>query len=329
MNVTVMLGSLGGAPRRPGTTHSPPRSAPRSISLPRDGHRRCCRSKPLLRARGAGVVGLGIRRRRRARGRDDALPRLRSQQISRCPPSRPDRSMMLLGGEPFAEQIVMWWNFVGRRRARRSPPPASEWMAGERFGTVADAGDPLAAPPLPPGTLKPGGATLTGHLLWRRWTFWPEFVPPVVRIKVISRRAGRAIAGQRVSRAPGVWRVLQLVGQDLGDIGHRPHVQGFEHLGRHVVQVGLIALRHEDGLEPGPLRSEQLLLHPTDRQHPAVQRDLAGHSRASARTGTTGGQRRQRGHHRDAGRRPVLGHRPGRHVQVDHPAPATLAPSRP
>ncbi len=31
-------------------------------------------------------------------------------------------------------------------------------MSGERFGAVQDAGEPLAAPPLPPGTLKPGGA---------------------------------------------------------------------------------------------------------------------------------------------------------------------------
>ena len=22
--------------------------------------------------------------------------------------------MLLLGGEPFAEEIVMWWNFIGR-----------------------------------------------------------------------------------------------------------------------------------------------------------------------------------------------------------------------
>jgi redox-sensitive bicupin YhaK (pirin superfamily) len=25
-----------------------------------------------------------------------------------------DSGLMLLGGEPFAEKIVMWWNFVGR-----------------------------------------------------------------------------------------------------------------------------------------------------------------------------------------------------------------------
>jgi hypothetical protein len=29
----------------------------------------------------------------------------------------------------------------------------------ERFGTVREAGERLSAPPLPPGTLKPGGAT--------------------------------------------------------------------------------------------------------------------------------------------------------------------------
>lgn len=65
--------------------------------------------------------------------------------------------VLLLGGEPFAEEIVMWWNFVARSgdevaEARR------QWEAGEWFGEVADAGERLAAPPLPPGQLKPGGA---------------------------------------------------------------------------------------------------------------------------------------------------------------------------
>jgi redox-sensitive bicupin YhaK (pirin superfamily) len=66
--------------------------------------------------------------------------------------------LLVLGGEPFGEQIVMWWNFVGRSNedivdARR------KWQAGERFGSVREAGERLPAPPLPPGTLKPGGAT--------------------------------------------------------------------------------------------------------------------------------------------------------------------------
>jgi hypothetical protein len=66
--------------------------------------------------------------------------------------------LMLLGGEPFAEPIVMWWNFVARTGAEIAAARAG-WMTGDDFGSVSDAGDRTAAPPLPPGTLKPRGAT--------------------------------------------------------------------------------------------------------------------------------------------------------------------------
>ncbi|WP_329423923.1 pirin family protein [Streptosporangium sp. NBC_01495] len=65
--------------------------------------------------------------------------------------------LLLLGGEPFEERIVMWWNFVGRShedivRFRR------EWMEGEGFGTVPGAGAaPLPAPELPLTPLKARG----------------------------------------------------------------------------------------------------------------------------------------------------------------------------
>jgi redox-sensitive bicupin YhaK (pirin superfamily) len=64
---------------------------------------------------------------------------------------------LLLGGEPFAEQIVMWWNFVARS-GEEITSAREQWLSGSRFGTVAGGGDPLAAPPVPPGRLKPGGA---------------------------------------------------------------------------------------------------------------------------------------------------------------------------
>ncbi|MFI7502859.1 pirin family protein [Streptomyces sp. NPDC049687] len=67
---------------------------------------------------------------------------------------------ILLGGPPFGEEIVMWWNFIGRShgdivRARQ------EWMeglGGPRFGEVEGYdGDPLPAPELPSVPLKPRG----------------------------------------------------------------------------------------------------------------------------------------------------------------------------
>lgn len=67
---------------------------------------------------------------------------------------------ILIGGEPLGEQIVMWWNFVGRSQdeivsARR------EWQDGlesgsNRFGHL-DHMPPLPAPEMPSVTLKPRG----------------------------------------------------------------------------------------------------------------------------------------------------------------------------
>jgi redox-sensitive bicupin YhaK (pirin superfamily) len=45
--------------------------------------------------------------------------------------------IMLLGGVPFDEQVLMWWNFVGRSRAEIDAAYASWEGAGERFGQVA------------------------------------------------------------------------------------------------------------------------------------------------------------------------------------------------
>ena len=65
---------------------------------------------------------------------------------------------MLLGGVPFDEQIVMWWNFVARSNDEIITA-RGEWMDGSAFGNVAGYdGYRLPAPGLPPGELKPGGA---------------------------------------------------------------------------------------------------------------------------------------------------------------------------
>jgi len=65
--------------------------------------------------------------------------------------------LLLLGGEPFEEQIVMWWNFVARS-TEEIVDARTQWEGGTTFGTVTGyVGEPLAAPPMPPGRLKPGG----------------------------------------------------------------------------------------------------------------------------------------------------------------------------
>jgi hypothetical protein len=72
--------------------------------------------------------------------------------------SEPGARLLLLGGEPFPERIVMWWNFVARTH-EEILQAREDWMSGQGFGVVTGAGDPLAAPPAPAGRLKPGGPT--------------------------------------------------------------------------------------------------------------------------------------------------------------------------
>ncbi|MFF3271818.1 pirin family protein [Streptomyces chrestomyceticus] len=102
---------------------------------------------------------------------------LRPADLGYAPPGRDHLTLtnasdtpartVLLGGTPFEEEIVMWWNFVGRSQqdveeARR------DWMAdsgsgpgsdsGSRFGEVRGYdGDRLPAPELPTVGLKPRG----------------------------------------------------------------------------------------------------------------------------------------------------------------------------
>jgi redox-sensitive bicupin YhaK (pirin superfamily) len=66
--------------------------------------------------------------------------------------------VLLLGGEPFPEQLVMWWNFVARSHEEVVEARA-EWMASTgRFGYVRGFdGDALAAPEMPTTRLRPRG----------------------------------------------------------------------------------------------------------------------------------------------------------------------------
>lgn len=71
--------------------------------------------------------------------------------------------ILLLGGPPFGEQIVMWWNFIGRshdeivqfRNAWQDEIAAPPVATTIRYGLPdGDPDPPLPAPALPPGTLR-------------------------------------------------------------------------------------------------------------------------------------------------------------------------------
>ncbi|MFF2142267.1 pirin family protein [Kitasatospora sp. NPDC058190] len=65
---------------------------------------------------------------------------------------------VLIGGPPFEEQIVMWWNFIGRNH-QDIVEAREAWQNGsDRFGSVTGyPGDRLPAPVLPGTTLTPRG----------------------------------------------------------------------------------------------------------------------------------------------------------------------------
>lgn len=76
------------------------------------------------------------------RGRD----RLQLRASEQGAPSR----LLLIGGAPFGEEVLMWWNFVGRSRQELTQA-VIDWNAGDpRFGTVRGyAGARLVAPMTP------------------------------------------------------------------------------------------------------------------------------------------------------------------------------------
>lgn len=63
---------------------------------------------------------------------------------------------LLVGGVPFAEDLLMWWNFVGRSHDEITAAREA-WASGDpRFGAVpGDDLTPLPAPDLPSVRLKP------------------------------------------------------------------------------------------------------------------------------------------------------------------------------
>jgi redox-sensitive bicupin YhaK (pirin superfamily) len=74
--------------------------------------------------------------------------------------SRTGAHVILLGGEPFREDIVMWWNFVGRSHEDIAQA-REDWQNRDldRFPDIAghDVEERIAAPPLPGVRLKPRG----------------------------------------------------------------------------------------------------------------------------------------------------------------------------
>ncbi|TNC26523.1 pirin family protein [Amycolatopsis alkalitolerans] len=64
--------------------------------------------------------------------------------------------VLVLGGAPFTEEIVMWWNFVGRSHEEIAAFREAWQAESEQFGRVEGyPGERLPAPPLPNARLTP------------------------------------------------------------------------------------------------------------------------------------------------------------------------------
>lgn len=64
--------------------------------------------------------------------------------------------VFLLGGEPFEDELVMWWNFVGRSHQEIADAREAWEARSARFGDVPGHGDVrIPAPPMPRVHLKP------------------------------------------------------------------------------------------------------------------------------------------------------------------------------
>lgn len=73
---------------------------------------------------------------------------LGTRRSEACLSSRDGGRLLLIGGPPFPETILMWWNFVARTPEEISSA-RREWEEGRRFGEVkAYDGPRLAAPEL-------------------------------------------------------------------------------------------------------------------------------------------------------------------------------------
>lgn len=63
--------------------------------------------------------------------------------------------LLLIGGAPLEEELLMWWNFVGRSHDE-IVHARDAWESGAQFGTVVDdESAPLRAPQIPTVRLKP------------------------------------------------------------------------------------------------------------------------------------------------------------------------------
>jgi redox-sensitive bicupin YhaK (pirin superfamily) len=149
-SATVVLGEFAGV-RSPATVHTPIVGA--QVRVPA-GARAALPLNPDWEYALVGVEGVIAV----TTGRDDATVELDRRHLLYLGTGREEIQiasdegavLFLLGGEPFEDDIVMWWNFVGRTH-EEIVEARDAWEASTaRFGHVIDHGDErVPAPPMP------------------------------------------------------------------------------------------------------------------------------------------------------------------------------------
>ncbi|MZD07004.1 pirin family protein [Streptomyces sp. SID5785] len=151
LTATVILGSLDGA-ASPGTTYTPivgadlALTAGADVRLPLDAD---FEYAALAMSGAADVDGVPVT--------PGSMLYLGCGRTELPVRAGSDTGLMLLGGEPFEEELVMWWNFIGRNQDEITQA-REDWTTGSRFGEVTGYdGERLDAPELPPVPLRPRG----------------------------------------------------------------------------------------------------------------------------------------------------------------------------
>lgn len=147
VTITVVLGRLAGT-ASPARVHTPlvgadlrlPAGAGTQLPLEPDFEHALLVVSGEVESEGVRLPGGSLRYR---------PPGARAWQVR----ATADTLAFLLGGVPFEDPLVMWWNFVGPDHGSIARARA-DWAAGRRFGAVTGFdGDPLPAPELPRVTL--------------------------------------------------------------------------------------------------------------------------------------------------------------------------------
>ncbi|MDO5076865.1 pirin family protein [Corynebacterium sp.] len=155
--VLLFLGSLHGAPSSP--VDAPKRALGAEIRLPKSENVALPLDSTLEYAVLADTEPLEVNGERVEPGNlwyaDAGLEHLQITNLGA------DTRCIILGGEPFGESVVMFWNFVGTDHAEVAQQRA-DWedpaARAVRFGNVAGypgAGKRIPAPPLPGVLLRP------------------------------------------------------------------------------------------------------------------------------------------------------------------------------